>query len=48
MAKVDHFVDYVNRPYFYQNVAYGTRVITVETGKKLAMPNVMHTVTYHD
>ena len=45
MAKVDHFIDFVNRPYFYQDVAYGTRVIKLATGEKLAMLNVVHTVT---
>ena len=45
MAKVDHFIDFVNRPYFYQDVAYGTRLIKLETGEKLAMPNVVRTVT---
>ena len=45
MAKVDHFIDFVNRPYFYQDVAYGTKVIKLETGEKLAMPNVVRTVT---
>ena len=45
MAKVDHFIDFVNRPYFYQDVAYGTREIKLETGEKLAMPNVVRTVT---
>ena len=45
MAKVDHFIDFVNRPYFYQGVAYGTRVIKLETGEKLTMPNVVHTIT---
>ena len=45
MAKVDHFIDFVNRPYFYQDVAYGTRLIKLETGEKLTMPNVVRTVT---
>ena len=45
MAKVDHFVDFVNRPCFYQDVAYGTREIKLETGEKLAMPNVVRNVT---
>ena len=44
MAKVEHFIDFVNRPYFYQDVAYGTREIKLETGEKLAMPNVVRTV----
>lgn len=45
MAEVDHFIDFINRPYFYQDVAYGTRVIKLETGEKLTMPNVVRTVT---
>jgi len=45
MAKVAHFIDFVNRPYFYQYVAYGTRVINLESGEKLAMPNIVHTIT---
>ena len=45
MAKVDHFIDFVNRPYFYQDVAYGTRVIKLETGEKLTMPNIVRTLT---
>ena len=45
MANVDHFVDFVNGPYFYQDVAYGTREIKLGTGEKLAMPNVVRTVT---
>ena len=46
MAKVNHFVDFVNKPYFYQDVAYGTRVT-----EKLAMPNVVRAhgnSNYHD
>ena len=45
MANVDHFVDFVNGPYFYQDVAYGTREIKLGTGEKVAMPNVVRTVT---
>ena len=45
MAKVNHFIDFVNSPYFYQDVAYGTSVIKLETGEKLAVPNVMRTIT---
>ena len=25
MTKVDHFVEFVNRPYFYQDVSYSAR-----------------------
>ena len=43
--KVDHFIDFVNRPYFYQDVAFGTRTLTLDGGGKITMPNVILTVT---
>lgn len=43
--KVDHFVEFINRPYFYQDVAFGTRTLTVEGGREVTMPNVIRTVT---
>ena len=45
MEKVDHFIDFINRPYFYQDVAYGTRILKLDTGEKLTMPNIVRTVT---
>lgn len=45
MAKLDHFLGFTDRPYFYQDVAYGTRKIKLESGEKLIMPNVIRTVT---
>jgi hypothetical protein len=44
-AKVDHFVDFINRPYFYQDVAFGTRKLTLESGEKITMPNIIRKVT---
>ena len=44
-VKVNHFLEFINRPYFYQDVAYGTRTIKVSNGEKLVMPNVIRTVT---
>ena len=44
-AKVDHFLEFSNRPYFYQDVSYGTRVFKLESGERLTMPNVIRTVT---
>ena len=44
-VKVNHFLDFINRPYFYQDVAYGTRTIKISSGEKLIMPNVIRTVT---
>lgn len=45
MAKVDHFLDFINRPYFYQDVAFGVCKLELENGEKLTMPNVVRTVT---
>ena len=44
-GKVDHFMDFVNRPYFYQDVAFGRRTLTLDGGGKITMPNVIQTVT---
>ena len=45
MAKVDHFIDFANRPYFHQDVAFGTRNLKLENGETIEMPNVVRTVT---
>ena len=45
MDKVDHFLDFVNRPYFYQDVAFGTRKLKLSNGDTVSMPNVIRTVT---
>lgn len=45
MVKVDHFVDFVNRPYFHQDVAFGMRKLKLESGETIEMPNVVRTVT---
>ena len=44
-VQVAHFLDFINRPYFYQDVAYGTRTLKMDSGAKLRMPNVIRTVT---
>jgi len=44
-ALLDHFIDFVNRPYFYQDVAFGTRKLKLDNGEKITMPNVIRTVT---
>ena len=44
-AKVDHFIEFSNRPYFYQDVSYGTWVLKLESGERITMPNVIRTVT---
>ena len=45
MGKVDNFIEFANRPYFYHDVAYGTRQITLDSGFKITMPNVVRNVT---
>lgn len=45
MVKVDHYIDFLNRPYFHQDVAFGTRNLKLENGETIEMPNVVRTVT---
>ena len=45
MGKVDHFVDLINRPYFYQDVSYGNKVLTLDNGDRIEMPNVVRILT---
>ncbi|PFX21825.1 hypothetical protein AWC38_SpisGene13682 [Stylophora pistillata] len=40
MGKVDHIVDFVNRPYFYQDVSYGSKILFLDNGDRIEMPNV--------
>ena len=41
MGKVDHFVDFINRPYFYQDVSCGNKVLTPDNGDRIEMPDVV-------
>jgi len=45
LSKLDHFLSFVDQPYFYQDVAYGTRALKLKSGEELIMPNVIRTVT---
>jgi len=44
LVKLDHFLSFVDQPYFYQDVAYGTRTIKLDCGEWLVMPNVVRIV----
>ena len=44
-TKLDHFIAFANRPYFYQDVAYGTRKLKLDSGQTLTMPNKIRNVT---
>ena len=45
MNKQDHFIEFINYPYFYQDVSYGTKVLKLDSGETMEMPNVVRTVT---
>ena len=45
MTLLNHFIDFVNRPYFHQDVAFGTRKLKLSNGERITMPNVIRTVT---
>ena len=34
MTKVDHFVEFINRPYFYQDECYGTKFLKLDGGNR--------------
>ena len=42
---VDHFIEFANRPYFYQDVSSGTRKLKLDDGEQGTMPNAIRTVT---
>ena len=42
--KLDHFLSFADQPYFYQDVAYGTRTLKLDSGERLVMPNVVRIV----
>ena len=43
--KLDHLLDFANRPYFYQDVSFSTRKLRLSSGEKITMPNVIRKVT---
>ena len=42
--KVDHFLDFISRPNFLQDVAYGTKTLKLSNGDLIEIPNVVRTV----
>ena len=43
--KLHHFIEFANQPHFYQDGAFGTRELKLDSGEKLTMPNVIRNVT---
>ena len=35
IEKVDHLVEFAHRPHFYQDVAYGNKILKLDSGKKI-------------
>ena len=42
--QLDHFLELTMRPYYYQDVAYGTRTIKLESVEEFVRPNMVRTV----
>ena len=42
--QLDHFLEFIMKPYYYQDVAYCTRAIKLESGEEFVIPNVVRTV----
>ena len=43
-VKTDHFLDFISRPCFLQDVAYGTRKLKLDSGEQITIPNSIRTV----
>ena len=43
-SKLDHFMEFISHPYFYQEVAFGSRKQKLKSGEEMVMPNIVHTV----
>ena len=43
-GKLDHFMEFTSRPYFYQDVAFGSQKLKLKSGKEMVMPNIVRTV----
>jgi hypothetical protein len=44
-ALLNHFIDFVNRPYFHQDVAFETRKLKLDDSEVITMPYIIRTVT---
>ena len=45
MGKVDHSVEFIDRPYFYQDVSNGNKVLTLDNGDRIEMPKIVRILT---
>lgn len=42
--KIDHFLDFVSRPEYLQDVAFSTKTMKLDSGERLAIPAVVRTL----
>ena len=42
--KVDHFIEYISRPEFLQDLAFGTKNLKLDSGEKIIIPAIIRTV----
>ncbi|KXJ26973.1 hypothetical protein AC249_AIPGENE9994 [Exaiptasia diaphana] len=42
--KVEHFIDFISRPEYLQDVAFGTKTLKLDSGERIAIPAVVRTV----
>ena len=43
-CQLDHFLEFTSRPYFYQDVAFESQKLKLDSGEELVMPNIVQTV----
>ena len=43
-VKVDHFIDFISTSLYLQDVAFGTRNLKMDDGRKITIPNAIRTV----
>ena len=43
-SELEHFLSFVDQPYFYQGVSFGARTVKLDSGQRMVMPNVVRTV----
>ena len=44
-TKLDHLIDFISWPYFYQDVSYGMWKLKLDNGETIIVPNIVRTVT---
>ena len=43
-VKVDHFINFISRPEFVQDVAFGTKTMKLDSGERIIIPAVIRTL----